>query len=276
MKRLLSCAWFLLVILNCFAQDPNLKFASYLYKKGYFREALLELHLQSGTGKYQKEDSLQYYTGICFLGAQQKDTAIALLGSLNERSSFCNTGKMFASLLLAESMNYSKAFSLLETVNTSVPRWSAALAYQKDALGLLEKRDTVFESKDPEYRRRLFGFRKTMMKYHRRSPVVGGLLSAIIPGLGKVYAGKPRHFPTALVPLSIMALQAYEGYNHKGLRSARFWVFGSAFTVFYLGNIYGSSIAVRVAKKEQYDLAKDQILVDMRFTLHDLIGDLWK
>jgi hypothetical protein len=91
-----------------------------------------------------------------------------------------------------------------------------------------------------------------------------------------VYAGKPLQFLNGFVPVAIMGLQAWEGYRHKGFQSAQFWVFSTAFTVFYLGNIYGSAIAVRVAKQQQYEITQEQIMVDLRVALHDLYGELWK
>lgn len=258
------------------AQDPDLNFARHLYKRGYFREALLELSLQQGTGKYYEADSLQYYTAICLNALGRKDSAIDLLLELSPKSLFSDQGRMYASLLRLELGQRDNAEKILEGFTSLNDRRNQYLAFQKDALDLLLKRDTGWTCSLPELRNKLSVYNKTLEKYRKRKPFVAGLLSALVPGLGKVYAGKPRQLVQTLVPITILGLQTWEGYRHLGLRSARFWVFGSMATVFYFGNIYGSAIAVRVAKKEQYEMAKNQIIVDMRIALHDLFGDQWK
>jgi len=74
----------------------------------------------------------------------------------------------------------------------------------------------------------------------RKSPFLSGLLSGLIPGLGKAYTGQWKDGLFALVFVGANALGAYRGFDRRGTASAYGWIFGGIGTAFYLGNIYGS------------------------------------
>lgn len=73
-----------------------------------------------------------------------------------------------------------------------------------------------------------------------------GLYSSIIPGMGKVYCGRSADGFFSLLVVSLTVWQAYDGFNDKGLKSSKGWIFGTLGTGFYLGNIYGSIIAAKL------------------------------
>ena len=51
--------------------------------------------------------------------------------------------------------------------------------------------------------------------------------------------------------------RAYDGYSDKGTRSVKGWIYGTIGTIFYLGNIYGSVVAVRIQNERlENDLLK--------------------
>ncbi len=77
-----------------------------------------------------------------------------------------------------------------------------------------------------------------------RSPVLGGLMSAVIPGSGKVYAGR---WMDGLQAFSMIAAPAYNAYYHfskNGAGSVRGWIWAAVGAWFYLSDIYGSVKAV--------------------------------
>ncbi|MCC7301621.1 MAG: hypothetical protein IT233_03170 [Bacteroidia bacterium] len=275
MRRILPSLLLCCLFYQAGAQQKELEFARHLYKKGYYREAVLELQLLASSDRFKDYDSLSFYTGLCYAGMGKTDTAIQLLSGLVSLSSFHTCGLQYSSLYLLETGRTDSALQLLTSDFSGDKRSKIVLDFQRDALELLIHKDTVFSVGPPEYRKKLAGYVSTMNRYSRRKPVLGGLLSALVPGLGKVYAGSPRQMFSSFIPLAIMGVQCWEGYRHQGLQSPRFWIFGAAFTVFYIGNIYGSALAVRIAKQTQYDITREQIMVDLRVSLHDLYGGLW-
>jgi len=75
-----------------------------------------------------------------------------------------------------------------------------------------------------------------------RSPFLAGTLS-VIPGLGKLYAGKTDDAIVSFCFVSLLGYLSYESLSKKAYVSGVVWtwLFGS----FYAGNIYGSVDAAR-------------------------------
>ena len=92
-----------------------------------------------------------------------------------------------------------------------------------------------------------------------KNPLLAGMLSALIPGLGKVYAKKPHEALTSLMPVAFNWIQAAEGYYYEQWRSPHFYIFGSIGTVFYFSNIAGSSLSAKRKNKEFNTYIKNNI-----------------
>ena len=88
-------------------------------------------------------------------------------------------------------------------------------------------------------------------KYHKRKPIVAGLLSAVVPGLGKLYNGRKRTFVPALLLNSINGILAYESIRKYGISNPYSIITTGMFSVFYLSNIYGSYYDLKNVKIEK-------------------------
>lgn len=86
-----------------------------------------------------------------------------------------------------------------------------------------------------------FYLRKKNPEY--KSPGTAALLSTIIPGLGKIYAGEVGDGITAFLFTGVLSFLAYD--NFKANHDFRAWLFTSLAAWFYGGNIYGSAAAVQ-------------------------------
>jgi tetratricopeptide (TPR) repeat protein len=78
-----------------------------------------------------------------------------------------------------------------------------------------------------------------------RSPGIALLMSTVVPGSGKIYAGSWKDGLIAMVFIGGSAFQAYRGFSQKGVESVYGWIFGGVSTGFYLGNLYGSFKAAK-------------------------------
>ncbi len=112
-------------------------------------------------------------------------------------------------------------------------------------------------------------YSKSIFSHKKKSKFVAGALSAIIPGAGKWYAGKKKQAIGAFLPIISSALLTLEAYNKGGIKDARFWIYGSLFTTFYIGNIWGSTIAVKVRNDEFNKVYENKILFDMHIPLRN-------
>ena len=93
----------------------------------------------------------------------------------------------------------------------------------------------------------------------KKSAFLAGLLSAVIPGLGKLYAGKPHEALGSFLPVAFNAIQAGEGFYHKGFDSPHFYAFGALGSIFYTSNIVGSARAAKRKNLEFFDKIKGNV-----------------
>ena len=106
-----------------------------------------------------------------------------------------------------------------------------------------------------------------MAERGRRSPWVAGTLSALVPGLGKVYAGNLGEGIAAfLVTGSLIAVTA-ENWVKEGPTNWKTIAAGLLSTVFYVGNIYGSVATVKVNLRDYNNRNDVQILYDIHIPL---------
>lgn len=92
-------------------------------------------------------------------------------------------------------------------------------------------------------------------------------LSAIVPGLGKIYAGRLGEGVSAFLITTTMGLVAVENYIKDGWKDPKTIIFGSLFSVFYIGNIWGSTLSVKLINDEFNKEVNEQILFNLRVPL---------
>lgn len=89
----------------------------------------------------------------------------------------------------------------------------------------------------------------------QKKPLVAGLLSAIIPGAGKLYIGRERSFFGSFLVTTLYGITAYESIKNKGFKNGYTIFATGAFGVFYLSNIYGTVFdlkRLRIEKKKHF------------------------
>jgi TM2 domain-containing membrane protein YozV len=91
-----------------------------------------------------------------------------------------------------------------------------------------------------------------------KKALVAAALSTVLPGAGKLYAGKTKTFFLTFLLNAAYAAQTYESSKKLGIYHPLSIVNATAFAVFYLANIYGSYHSVIDMRKER----KKQFLED--------------
>lgn len=95
----------------------------------------------------------------------------------------------------------------------------------------------------------------------RKSPVLAGIFSTIIPGSGKLYTHRFYEGMQSFFTIGIMGWQSYDGFESGGVSSFKGWVFGVIGGLFYLGNIYGSVVGAEIYNEEQENKHIEKIRV---------------
>jgi hypothetical protein len=96
---------------------------------------------------------------------------------------------------------------------------------------------------------------------------LAGLLSACVPGLGKVYAGRPVDGGATLLVMAFLGWQAWDGYAHDGPASVKGAIFAASTAGLYAGNVYGSMRAVDVENEKRRKAYAERIKFAVAFRL---------
>jgi hypothetical protein len=86
--------------------------------------------------------------------------------------------------------------------------------------------------------------RGSMLRY--KKPWLAASMSAVVPGLGKVYSKDWKDGAISLLFVGLNTWQSYRRFDKQGIRSPMGWVHGGMALGFYLGNIYGSHKSARM------------------------------
>jgi hypothetical protein len=90
----------------------------------------------------------------------------------------------------------------------------------------------------------------------RKSPLIAGVGSTILPGAGRLYVGEYTNAFLSLVFVAGAAYQSHARFKKDGVKSISGWIYGGISFGFYLGNIYGSIKSAKAynrKKKSQID-----------------------
>ena len=265
-----------------FEFSKELRFAQYLQDKDAGPEAMhvLERIDTTGLSPVQK-DSLFFMLGWAAYSTKRLDTSIHNLLKVSPAFPLYNKARFFSAYCEAFQGRRDTAAALLQ-YSTGLTTDSIAgelrnlqlagiALLQRDYTGYKEreKKFTFSSYIDSKEEQRMKGYYDKLKGFHRRSPVLAGLYSAVVPGLGKFYAGKKKQGIAAFLPVISLAALTYEAYRKDGVRSARFIGFGTLFSVFYIGNIWGSTLAVKIRRNEFYKEYDTKILFDMHIPLRN-------
>lgn len=91
------------------------------------------------------------------------------------------------------------------------------------------------------------------------SPLAAAALSAVVPGLGRVYLGRWQEGLTSLMTVGVPAWFAYNGFDENGTASVRGWLLATTATVFYLGNVYGSWVGAEMDRSKTDRQLRDDV-----------------
>ncbi|TAE25134.1 MAG: hypothetical protein EAZ91_19615 [Cytophagales bacterium] len=280
--------WFLVFLSGqCLGQKSALfgrewAFAQYLTEREAHAEAVHMLdQLGPLTRTPAQHDSLNYLRGWVAYTTKELTVAHQKLLSVSATSPFYTRSRYFGAYCLAFVGNRDSARVVMQTLPAPDSTLHELRALQLAGAALLQRRFDEYAEQRTQFRytsyamaneqRRFDRYDSTLRAEKRRSPLVAGVLSAVVPGLGKAYAGKPKQGLAAFLPILSMAALTYEGLRKDGPRSARFIGFGSLFTLFYVGNIWGSVLSVKVRRNEfkrEYD---NKILFDMHIPVRSML-----
>jgi len=252
-------------------------FAEWLFARGEYSRAAGEYLRYLFLSENRSDPAVWYKIGLCYRyeGDYHKAAATftdvlktadnaALRGQLSYELAYCYFSLELYQESLAvidrakeDGVQNPGLLLLLETAGSlCLKQWQSALLLSNS---YLEKPGNEYGQIALEFQ----SLAQSGSTFPQKSPVFAGILSAVIPGSGKIYAGRFMDGLFSLLTVGILSGMAVYSFYDEGGGSVRGWIYTGVGGIFYLGNIYGSVTAAQIYNKEQ----EEKIILKVRHTV---------
>jgi hypothetical protein len=278
-KHYLFYLYLLFNITICFGQSSNkeISFLDYLIKQNEYTSVIKYIDTEL---KQNKTDSIQFLKAWAFYNIDQQDSARVNFDKISTKHpSLYNKSKFFSSASAYFSKDYLLSMKILKSIKLASDDslHIELLALQKAGVSLL-KRDTIeFNIQKQKFNYNNYNFseeetqlNETYLKlksHKKKSPATAAILSAILPGSGKWYAGNRGQAFTSFFSFALPAAIATEAYIKNGPKSVLFIASSIITSIFYGGSIVGSAYGVKRSEANFNNVINEKILFNIHFPL---------
>ncbi len=224
-------------------------------------------------------DSIQFFKGLLFFEKKNFDSTNFSLKNISNSSSAFIQSSFIRSIALGYSNNNGDTFN--QVIN-AIPNNDSIISKMKIMMlasnALINKNYPIYDSLISQINDSLYIYNSLQIALNKwnllrnkktKSGFLAGTLSAIVPGLGKVYAGKGFDGLSTFFTHVPLAFILNESFQNSGVNSGRFITFASITSLFYLGNILTSYYYVRINRKEVDFERKNEILLQCNVMLRN-------
>ena len=229
-----------------FQSPQNIKkFADYLFCDQDYLRAIYEYNNYS---KKIKNDSVEFKIALSYSKIGDYQTAFQKFSSISHSSPFYELSLMekLKSIYLSDSIHsfYNEADKVILDGDVN-----------PNEISRFKNSVLLLENNLPDYNPFIFPFANSerievdkLYQFKKDPPykneIVAGILSAIIPGAGKIYTEYYGDGVTAFLLTELFSYLAYTNFEHD--HETRAWIFTVIGAGFYLGNIYGSVASAQI------------------------------
>ncbi|MDX9941206.1 MAG: hypothetical protein RBS53_03205 [Bacteroidales bacterium] len=283
MRRTCLISLALLLALSLPAQPTasrELDFARYLMARNELSESLFVLEKLDAPSP-ALQDSIRFYKGWILYQQKQLEPSAAFLLEVTTESPLFERSRFFASYNLAHIGDRTRADSILQGLSFAPGSLQDALLnFEQGAMALLGRDFEAFDAHAARFsgafnpfalqEKSLVELAEKLKDHPNHSPFLAGALSTLVPGLGKIYAGKTAEGIASFLYIGAMALTSYDFYRRLGPQNGFFILSAATTGIFYAGNIWGSAVAVNRHKNEYKHEMDQRILFDMHIPLRNI------
>lgn len=279
MKYICLVVFILIVSLGFTQNKSELPFIEHLINKGYYNEAIHLIDMDSLNCRQDKQDSLNFYKGWAHYSLKNLDQSTISLLKVGEQSPFYLKSRLFAGYNQIFLENYAEAREIINQVDVQNEPNLSLVNFELSGIDMLQgnwsKANDRLKQLNPNIATlnqqvlALAQINKEQEAHRVKSPLLAGMMSCIIPGSGKIYAGKSGEGIASMIATTGFGLIAWENYRKLGFGHVKTIFFGSIFAASYVSNIYGSVISVKIIENEYKDAIHNQILFQLHIPLRN-------
>ena len=243
-----------------YSKEKVLRFAHFLYENEDFSRASYEYlrayHLFKNSESEKMELNLKI--GRCFSFSNQPENAKKYFEYClrdNTQNTVYSKALIQMGFLLFKGGEYREPHLLLEEkksstsnniINTLILANVLCQGDTKKARELF----TEYKKDGVSYIRAFDKYLDILSDFKYKSPLKAAIMSAILPGSGRIYAGRVKEGILSMLSFFATSYLAYEGFNDGGIKSFKGWLFSSIGAFLYIGNIYGSVLSARLINNQ--------------------------
>ena len=257
---------------DTYASD-DFGFIDYLIGNGMEQDAVTIL----SSGKYFASDTLQYLKGWANYSAKNLAQASAAFDKVPKGSPFYDKSLFFNVISNAHLGRYDQSSALLESYDGP---YKELKSLEEAGIALLQGRAADFISASEGFtfsqyaltdsERQLQGVFNDRFYGRHKSPLLAAAASAVIPGLGKVYAGEFAEGISSFLTVGSLAAITAENWSRNGFTNWKTLLFGTVGAIFYIGNIYGSYVSVSIHENDLGNAQDTAILYHIHIPLRSV------
>lgn len=272
---------------TCFAQSSSVSFEKeidfilYLGQNKQYNDIDFygERLLNQGKLNLGQKDSLNFFMGFINYNRSNYDKTLSFFSRVSNESIFSPKSTFYSELCFLEKHDHRNAFNFLKSIqlDKSNSILQELKSFELSGLSLLNRDYKSFDSLSfafkteneilvKEYKLQQDSYTQ-LKKLRRKSPFIAGTLSAVVPGLGLVYAGNNGQALSAFLRVVALGALTAETYTKLGPKNPQFVVSASLFSFFYIGNIWGSVLCVQIIKDEKCKEIDNNIGVGLRIPI---------
>lgn len=277
----LVCLCVIIVLFPCFSYSQNtaekdFEFIRYLIGNNMKEDAKTwaERDFLDKDYSHQSLDTINFLRGWVFYSNRSLNKAVDCFDRVGNESKYKPSSVFFSSLSNAYEGEYERAYYNLKEHEDLLYPYSELYAFEQAGYSLLLRDFDSYEKYRESFsyssyilsskEKELDSIFLSVKSYKRKSPLLSACLSAIVPGLGKIYAGNLGEGISSFITVGSFALITTENWIRHGLGNWKTILFGTIGSVFYIGNIYGSYVSVKL----NYDTFNEKQNIGILYSIH--------
>lgn len=227
-------------------------------------------------------DSINFLKGWILYSNKELVDASAFFEKVNQTSNLYTKANLYNAISNAYIGDYKKSNQILNSFEDSIGQYKSMYNLQKAGLSLLERDFNLYNYYRSKFTYDNFAISdqekaleeifNNFKSHKKKSPYMAGLLSSLIPGLGKVYAGSYGEGVSSFLLIGSLGAITAENWIRNGLLNWKTIVFGTIGMVFYIGNIYGSISSVKIYYEDYNHKQNISILYNIHIPLRTLFN----
>jgi len=244
-------------------QKDTLAFGNWLFQQGEYMRAATEYYRYLYYGG-QENAWLWHQLALCYFKAGEYQKALTIYNRLIKSFPLAEPKEdifyeaAFANFKIAEFEECIKLIDELALQQDLLPpffilRGSAYLLLGKDNQAVSDFTTYLAfpDAMDRVKVENLLELINKSAKENRLNPFLAGLFSSLIPGLGRIYAGRTEDGLVSFLLVGGCAALAFYSFSREGTNSLAGWIYVGLGSLFYISNIWGSVVAAEQANGQQ-------------------------